>query len=111
MNVDEALEPAPSLTEKTIRYVVSTNTVGNLPLARRVDDENEIPAGNPARLYEYGVLPPDAAGNTVSTTPPEGTRKSETPDSDNGGRGGGAGGTIVARNVTEAEPPALSRAL
>jgi len=67
-----------------ILYVVSTRTVGNVPRATRVDEEKEIPAGSPVTLYEYGGLPPVAAGNSVLTTPRDGARKFGMSGSDNG---------------------------
>ncbi len=83
---------------------MSTSTVGRIPLAIRVDGENEMPGGSPVTLYEYGRRPPDAAGNNVFTTPADGTRKLGIPGNDNGD----GGGTTVAVKVTEAVEPAPS---
>ncbi len=83
---------------------MSTSTVGSVPLATRVDAENESPGGKPVKLYEYGGRPPDAAGNSVFTTPPDGTLESGIPGNDSGDRGG----TTVAANVTDAVEPAPS---
>ena len=78
-------------------------------------------------------MPPVATGNTVSTTPPDGTRKLETDGAASGGESGShwfvaglnvcpsaqvtSGGPMmttssrastVATKLTEADPPALS---